>query len=85
MATYTKRLLTLTITTVRGATYTITDTESCPYASQALNSIRQGQSFFVSTDDGEFLITPWAVESAKIEYSESDPIDIPTPCDDGNA
>lgn len=72
MAVYTVKLLTLTVTTNSGATYTITDTVDCPYASQALNEIKSGRPFYVSTEDGEYLVMGTAVESVRMVYADSE-------------
>ena len=77
MATYTKKLVTATITMNDGAQFVVEDTLECPLASNVLSSLNIGRSATLTVDGTEYQIFASGVSYIKIEKEQSEP--IPTP------
>lgn len=79
MATYTKLLKTITITTTSGGQFIVEDTTDCPAASSALASLNKGTNATIKVGDDIYLILANAVDNIKIETNESEEIPMPDP------
>lgn len=79
MATYKKKLYTITITMNNGASFTVEDTADCPSASQALASLTRGGYANVYSGDDEYVIFSSGVASIKITTADSEEIPLPDP------
>lgn len=77
--TYTKKLASVVITTMDGATFSVSDTVECPVASSALSQIQNGRGAYVQVGNDTYYVPSSAVANIKISYSDSEEIDKPNP------
>lgn len=80
--TYTKKLADIVITTIDGASFSVTDTVECPVASSALASLQSGRGAYVQVDEDKYWIAPNAVSNIKITYEDSEEIEKPSDCEE---
>ena len=78
--TYTKTLVSLTITMNNHDTFTVDDTLDCMIASQVLTQLESGHPATVFVDDEEYIIYPGGVSHIKVERTQSEEIPVRDIC-----
>lgn len=71
---YKKKLATITITTLDGGSFAVSDTVECNAATSALTSLQSGQGAYVSVGDDLYWIAPSGVAHIKVAYEDSEEI-----------
>lgn len=72
MATYTKALKSITVTTVSGQTVTAADTATAPIASNALAEFEAFQTMHIKGEDNTTLVPFHAVDSIVVTESSAE-------------